>query len=136
MILEESICAIDPKIRTQSFADPVPALEWAKSNHLDLVITDYKMPNMNGTHFTHWLRQIPGYADVPIVITTSREEQSALGHALKLGASDFLTKPIDHTECRLRCRNLLLLRQQQQTVKDRASWVEMKIANQTEERRI
>ena len=135
MILEELVSSIGPEIGAQSFADPVAALEWAKHNRIDLVVTDYRMPNMDGAELTHWLRQIPICADVPIVVITCVEEKAVRYRALEAGATDFLTKPIDHDECRVRCRNLLTLRQQQQIIKDRARWLEREIDAKTTELR-
>ena len=136
MILEELIRSIGPDIETQSFADPVAALEWGKHHSHDLVITDYKMPNMDGAEFTQWLRQIPSCSDVPVVIITCVEDKAVRYRALESGATDFLTKPIDHNECRARCRNLLTLRQQQRIIKDRARWLEREITQKTEELRL
>lgn len=135
MILEELVCSIGPEIETRSFADPIPALEWAKQNRHDLVVTDYKMPHMDGAQFTHRLRQIPSCSDVPVVVITCVEEKAVRYRALEAGATDFLTKPIDHNECRTRCRNLLTLRQQQQIIKDRARWLEREIEAKTAELR-
>ncbi|MCF6281669.1 MAG: response regulator [Candidatus Polarisedimenticolaceae bacterium] len=133
MILDELIRSISPEIQTKSFADPVAALEWAKNNDLDLVLTDYKMPNMDGIEFTQWLRKIPSSSDIPVVIITCIEDRSIRYRALESGATDFLTKPIDHNECRARCRNLLTLRRQQQIIKDRARWLENEIVETTNE---
>jgi len=131
MILEELIRSIDKEIHVESFADPVKALQWAKENSHDLVITDFKMPNMDGVEFTHWFRQIPTCADVPLVIITCVDDKSVRYRALEAGATDFLSKPIDHYECRARCRNLLQLRQQQQIIKDRARWLEQEVFDKT-----
>jgi two-component system response regulator RpfG len=133
MILEELIHSIDEGLRVESFAEPVAALEWAKNNTIDLVITDFKMPNMDGVEFTHWLRQIPSSIDVPVVIITCVDDKSVRYKALEAGATDFLSKPIDHYECRARCRNLLQLRQQQVIIKDRAHWLEQEVFAKTHE---
>jgi len=133
MILEELIRSIDREIHVESFSDPVKALDWAKKNNHDLVITDYKMPNMDGVEFTHWLRQIPSCLDVPVVIITCVDDKSVRYKALEAGATDFLSKPIDHYECRARCHNLLKLRQQQQIIKDRARWREQEVFTKTSE---
>lgn len=133
MILEELVRSLGDDIQARSFADPVPALEWAKRNICDLVLTDFKMPNMNGVEFTSWLRQIPGYADVPVVVITSVEDKSVRYQALEAGATDFLNKPIDHHECRARCRNLLQLRQQQVLIKDRAASLEDEVRAKTKD---
>ncbi|MCB1829139.1 MAG: response regulator [Chromatiaceae bacterium] len=133
MILEELIRSIDGDINVQSFSDPVKALEWAKKNRHDLIITDFKMPVMDGVEFTQWIRQIPTCMDVPIVIITCVDDKSVRYRALEAGATDFLSKPIDHHECRARCKNLLQLRQQQQIIKDRARWLEQEVYTKTHE---
>lgn len=133
MILEELIHSIDEAIQVECFSDPVKALEWAKYNAHDLVITDYKMPNMDGVEFTHWFRQIPACTDIPLVIITCMDDKSIRYQALEAGATDFLSKPIDHYECRARCRNLLQLRKQQVIIKDRARWLEQEITKKTNE---
>ncbi len=131
MILEELIRSIDQSIHVESFSDPVKALDWAKKNSHDLVITDYKMPVMDGVEFTQWLRKIPSCMDVPIVIITCVDDKTVRYKALEAGATDFLSKPIDHYECRARCKNLLQLRQQQQIIKDRARWLEQEVYTKT-----
>jgi two-component system response regulator RpfG len=136
MILDELIHSISPDIATKTFADPIAALEWAKNNQPDLVLTDYKMPNMDGIEFTQWLRKIPSSSDIPVVIITCIEDKAIRYRALESGATDFLTKPIDHNECRARCRNLLTLRRQQQIIKDRARWLENEIVETTNELKI
>ncbi len=131
MILEELVRSIGDGVEAVSFSDPVKALDWAKYHPHDLVLTDYKMPNMDGIEFTQWLRKIPSCADVPVVIITCMDDKSVRYRALEVGATDFLTKPIDHHECRARCRNLLRLRQQQVIIRDRARWLEKEIDDKT-----
>ena len=120
MILEQLIRSIGDDTEAVSFADPIKALEWAKDHPHDLVLTDLKMPNMNGVEFTQWLRNTPSCVDIPVVIITCVDDQNTKYRALEAGATDFITKPIDHHECRARCRNLLKLRQQQSIIRDRA----------------
>ena len=124
MILEQLIRSIGNDTEAVSFDDPIKALEWAKQDPPDLVLTDLKMPNMNGVEFTQWLRNTPTCVDVPIIIITCMDDDSTKYRALEAGATDFLTKPIDHHECRARCRNLLRLREQQVIIRDRARWLE------------
>jgi two-component system response regulator RpfG len=133
MILEQLIRSIGDDTEAVSFADPVAALDWAKHNPHDLVLTDLKMPNMSGVEFTQWLRNTPSCVDVPVIIITCMDDQTTKYRALEAGATDFLTKPIDHHECRARCRNLLKLRQQQSIIRDRARWLEKEISDKTRE---
>lgn len=133
MILEQLIRSLGDDTEAVSFADPIRALDWAKHNPHDLVLTDLKMPNMNGVEFTQWLRNTPSCVDVPVIVITCVDDQSTKYRALEAGATDFLTKPIDHHECRARCRNLLKLRQQQSIIRDRARWLEKEIGDKTRE---
>lgn len=133
MILQELIGSIDRDVKPTCFADPTDALEWAKQNDVDLVITDYKMPQMDGVEFIKWFRRIPGFNDVPVMIVTCIEDQSVRYMALESGATDFITKPIDHTECRARCNNLLTMSLQRKLIKDRALLLEAEIRKTTQE---
>ena len=133
MILQELVGSIDRDVNPVCFADPTQALAWSKENEVDLVITDYKMPQMDGIEFIKWFRRIPGYNDVPVMIVTCIEDQSVRYLALESGATDFITKPIDHTECRARCNNLLTMSQQRKLIKDRALLLEAEIRKTTQE---
>lgn len=130
-ILEELIASLGDGSTTDSFADPVVALAWTRANPPDLVLTDYKMPYMNGVEFTRRFRQL--YPETPLVMITALEDRSIRYQALEAGATDFLTKPIDHIECRARCRNLLTLREQQIFIQDRANWLEERVEKATHE---
>lgn len=135
MVLEELIRSIDHKLELATFDKPAKALSWARQNTPDLVLTDFKMPVMNGLEFIQWLRRIPACAEIPAVIITAVEDKDVRYRALEAGATDFLNKPIDHHECRARCRNLLKLREQQKIISDRAQWLEREVALKTHELR-
>ncbi|HZF76051.1 MAG TPA: response regulator, partial [Acetobacteraceae bacterium] len=59
---------IDEDVVVESFADPLDALEWLESNAVDLVITDYSMPQMDGAEFTRRLRGLPVGTSVPVLV--------------------------------------------------------------------
>lgn len=100
---------IDASINVQLFADPGKALSWVPSARPALIITDYRMPQMDGIEFIKTLRDHPHTKRTPIMLVTVLEDQQIKKRALQAGATDFLNKPIDHDECRARCRNLLEL---------------------------
>jgi two-component system response regulator RpfG len=133
MILDQLVRTIDEDIEVACFADPVEALAWARQHPVDLVLADYKMPRMDGIQLTGELRKLPGGMDVPIVMVTCMDDKPVRYQALEAGATDFLAKPIDHHECRARCRNLLTLRRQQAIIKDRARWLEREVYKTTAE---
>ncbi len=127
-ILEELVRTIEPGLIVESYPEPYAALGRISEHTPDLVLTDYKMPGIDGVEFTRRVRAIPGCADVPIIMVTVVEDLRIRYNALEAGATDFLTRPIDHYECRARCRNLLTLRKQQKIIKDRAKWLEQQVA--------
>jgi two-component system response regulator RpfG len=85
------------------------------------------MPQMNGVEFIKRVRGTPACADVPIIMITIVGVRSVRYEALNAGATDFLTRPLDQDECRSRCRNLLIMRQQQCIIQDRAKWLEKQV---------
>jgi two-component system response regulator RpfG len=131
VILSELVRSISDDITAEVFADPVTALTWLRTHPVDLVLTDFKMPHMDGVEFTRWMRQIPACIDVPLVMITCVMNRMVRYRALEAGATDFLTKPIDHVECRARCQNLLKLRHQQVVIRDRAQSLEDEVRQAT-----
>ena len=67
------------------------AVEIIKENRIDLVLTDIKMPGMNGVDLLKWVK---GYNNsLPVIMTTGFPTLDTAIEALKLGAYDYLTKP-------------------------------------------
>ena len=120
--------SVEDGVRVEVFADPHEALAWLGEHQADLIITDYKMPRMDGAEFTREVRQKPNGVDVPIVVITVYNDRSFRLRALESGATDFLLSPVDHFEFRTRARNLLALRQQQQLLKSHARTLEQELA--------
>jgi len=130
-ILEQVVQNISPNITQSSFADPFEALEACRRQPPDLLITDYRMPALDGIEVIRRFRRIPSCAHAPIVVVTIVEDRNIRYEALEAGATDFLNRPFDHYECQARCRNLLLLHQYQQEAMHRAENLEQQIASAT-----
>jgi PAS domain S-box-containing protein len=120
--------ALDPEARVKDFADPRAALEWTVEHTPDLVVTDFKMPEMNGAEFTRRFRENPSNRDVPLIVVTAYEDREFRYEALAAGATDYLLSPVDRQEFQARCHNLLTLRNQQLIIKQRAKSLERKLA--------
>lgn len=73
--------------------------------HVDLVITDIMMPDMDGFLFTQLLRQ-SGY-DLPILMITAKDSFNDKKRGFRLGADDYMVKPINLEEMLLRVEALL-----------------------------
>ncbi len=61
----------------------------------DLAIIDLAMPKLDGFGLISHLRQTPKTVDMPIIVATSRGDESAIEQAFSAGASSFVTKPIN-----------------------------------------
>ena len=107
-------------IEVEAFAAPDPALEWIGAKIPDLIITDYKMPQMTGAAFTQQIRALPNGMDVPIIVITAYDDRAFRLEALEAGATDFVQTPIDHQEFVTRARNLLKIGTRQKLIRSRA----------------
>ncbi len=135
-VLEKLLLSIDFNLIVTSFNDPYKALEFSKLNTPDLVITDYKMPQMDGVELIRRFKRLPFCATVPMMVVTIVGDRAVRNEALQAGAMDFLTRPFDHQECLIRCRNLLTLRKQQLIINNRAQWLEEQVAKATQQIRV
>lgn len=120
-IFAKLAASIEADLTVRTFGDPKEALEWLKDHTPDLVITDYKMPNLNGAEFIRRFRCLDDCSEVPVIVITVYEERSFRLSALEAGATDFLHSPVDHYEFVTRARNLLKLQKHQQLLSDRAA---------------
>ena len=100
-------------ITVSAFPNPVDALVACARTVPDLVITDFKMPLMDGAGFIRNLRGQVSTADVPVIVVTAYEDHEIRREALEAGATDFILSPVDPWEFQTRARNLLRLRAQQ-----------------------
>jgi len=135
-ILQQLVGSIEKDISVEAFANPLEALQWTSGNATDLVLVDYKMPEMNGIEFIKRFRSNPSSSHVPVIMVTSIEDRAVRYEALEAGATDFLMKPVDHHECRARCHNLLTQYQQYKIISDRSRWLERRVAEATSEIRM
>ncbi|PLX98490.1 MAG: DNA-binding response regulator [Desulfuromonas sp.] len=80
-------------------ASGVEALRFAESEQFDLVITDIKMPEMDGLQLLQALKEFN--PDLPIIVITAYGTVESAVQALRAGAYDYITKPFENDEIRL-----------------------------------
>jgi len=120
LLLAEIVRQIDGKLNLELFDTPSRALEFARNNRVDMVLTDYKLPEFDGIELVKQIRGLPHCVDVPIVVITVVDDRRVRYEALEGGATDFLIKPLDEHETRARCANLLELRRHKIVLSDQA----------------
>ena len=118
---------ISPELEVFDFGDPEVALRWCDDHRPDLLLLDYRMPIVDGLEFARRFRRPMLHRDVPIVLVTVVGDEPIRQAALEAGVIDFLVKPVRPRELRARCRNLLQLRQQSESVKQRALSLEQRL---------
>ena len=93
------------------------ALSMAAEIRPDIILLDVMMPGMSGFEVCKRLRLMPNLAEVPIVLVTALDDQESRMAGMKAGADDFVSKPFDSHELRLRVQNMTRLnRYMQQTL--------------------
>jgi len=113
------------------YTNPVEALNWSKTNEVDILIVDYMMPEMNGLDFLRLFRMEPDKAEIPVLIVTALIEKDVRYKALELGANDFLNKPVDIAEFQARIKNMITLRKNQKELANRAEWLASEVRKAT-----
>lgn len=105
-----------PECLASGFDAALPALEACAQTVFDLFILDQRLPDLTGLETLHKLRMDPRFAHVPVVMITADSDSALRLEAIRGGATDFLTKPFNIEELRLRIGNLLALRRAQKDV--------------------
>jgi len=113
-----------------SFSDPIAALEWASTNPVDLVVTDFNMPKMDGLDLLKALRVI--HPDVMSIMITASGDNDLKIEALRVGVNDFLTKPVFPAEVELRLRNMTHIQNSLKTQKRFAKELRIEVDKATE----
>ena len=64
----------------------------------DLILMDVVMPGQNGFQLTRAITRDPLYADVPVIMCTSKNQETDKVWGMRQGARDYVTKPVDPAE--------------------------------------
>lgn len=120
------------RVEATAYLDPVEALACARERVFDLVLVDYEMPHMDGISFIRAFRALPGCADIPIAMITSRQTDDVKMEALQVGATDFLPKQPQSVEMTVRLRNLVRLGAAVRKQNDRAADLASAVAAATQ----
>ncbi|MDM8522255.1 response regulator [Desulfococcaceae bacterium HSG8] len=95
------------------------ALEKAAELTPDLILLDVMMPDMDGFKVCRHLRANQHLAEVPIIIVTALDDRDSRLEGIEAGADDFITKPFDRHELRLRIRTITRLNRYRNLLEER-----------------
>lgn len=82
-------------------------VEKAKEIMPDLVLMDVVMPGLNGFQATRELSKNPDTAAIPVIIVTTKDQESDRVWGLRQGAKEYVTKPVDETELITKVKSIL-----------------------------
>ena len=100
-------CGYNNVITTNS---PIDGLKMIERDPPDLIITDVSMPDVSGLEVLERVRQTRAVLLTPVLILTASQSHEIKHKALQLGATDFLSKPVDPSELTLRVHNALVVK--------------------------
>jgi DNA-binding response OmpR family regulator len=101
-------CLTSAGFRVCCAHDGREALAMMKDESPALVILDVMMPVMDGLEVLRHAKASPELAAIPVIVVTSREQDSDILEALKLGAADYLVKPFMPTELLARVARIIV----------------------------
>ena len=89
----------------ESTMDPTAVCELHRKNHYAAILLDLKMPGMDGFQVMEGLKEVDTHEDSPVLVITAEPGQKL--RALKAGARDFVSKPLDLPEVLIRVHNMI-----------------------------
>lgn len=83
------------------------SLEILKSNHIDLILLDIVMPEINGFELAKKIQENQEYRKIPIIFITANDSSENLKKAFNIGGKDYIQKPFSSEQLRIRVENQL-----------------------------
>ena len=95
------------------------ALELAVNNPPDVILLDVMMPGMDGYEVCRRVRANATLADVPVILLTALDDRASRLEGIEAGADDFISKPFDRLELRLRVQTIIRLNRYRRLLTER-----------------
>lgn len=113
--------------------DPTQVLDSVACEQPDVILLDVMMPEISGLELLEQLRREEATRHIPILIVTAAETEETRVAALELGATDFLTKPVNAPELVARVRNALVVKAHHDHLQNYARQLEQQVMQRTAE---
>lgn len=122
-----------PNIMILTASDGLEAMEVLKNHTPDVIVLDIRMPRMDGIEVLDALKSDPSTSHIPVVVLSGDEKERK--NALKHGANDFIPKPFDAEELKLRVLNNLQVKKYQDLIKNINEVLQKEVMKKTKELR-
>ncbi len=113
--------------------EPRQAVEMVIQERPDVLLLDIMMPHVSGLDILAELRADQRWTHLPVLILTAAADQATKRRALELGASDFLTKPVEPTELAPRIHNVLMVKRHHDYLNEYSHQLEAEVLGRTAE---
>ncbi|MFC1629338.1 HD domain-containing phosphohydrolase [Gemmatimonadota bacterium] len=127
-IMVDMLSALDYEV--ESAEDGEGALAMLKLD-FDLVMSDVQMPGMDGFELVRKIRETSSSLDLPIIMVTGLASIEDRLRAVEAGANDFIAKPVDMTELKVRTSSQLQIKIQNDEIRRRESELETLVEKRT-----
>jgi CheY-like chemotaxis protein len=98
LMMEQMIVSRRTRYQCVTASNGVEAVSKADEENPDLVLMDVVMPHMNGFEACRKMRQMEKTRNTPIILVTTRGEESYVEAGFQSGCNDYITKPINSNE--------------------------------------
>jgi len=109
------------------------AIEILKELRVELILMDLMMPVMDGYEATKIIKEDEELKTIPLIIISALSDKEAITKGLSLGANEYLTKPFDIIDFRLRVQNAIKIGAYQNMLKDNKAVLESLVRTRTKE---
>lgn len=111
--------------------DPRDAFKALKSEKPDVVLMDIMMPHLTGLDLLRYRQRTPEFQHIPFIILSATSENQIKRDALRLGATDFLAKPVDPSDLTVRVKNALMVKRHHDHLSNYAIELERQVRTRT-----
>ena len=111
----------------------IEAIEMITEVDPDVVLLDIMMPHVSGLQILTAMRSVEKLCHIPVIVLTASNDANIKLESLRLGPSDFLSKPVDASELLLRIRNVLIVKTYQDQLEDYSHRLEERVKARTEQ---
>jgi len=96
--IKRNLRPLIPNVEIFEAPDGRKAMSLVKTKNIQLILSDWEMPEVSGEEFVKWLRQEEAFQKIPFIMVTSRGDRDHVMAAVTAGVSDYMTKPFTPDE--------------------------------------